>query len=297
METISENIARLRKQAGVTQEELATAVGVSPQAVSKWECGGLPDVTLIPAIAAFLHVSTDEVFGCAGTGNAASETERDTFTRNICRQLYENSGYSTDDPTRFFDDLREYIMAMHQSIMMEILPDTGNCKTIAEIAFNDAQGTHTSEMHFDEGVSILNLENDMPFAFILKQPGEPAMLEITDETKALFAMLAHEEGAKLLSEIALHSTPDMGYWSIEKLAAHFNISEAYLREKIPFLEKIHMIIPRSFTFDGEVQNLYCIQSRNAVLLVAILALAGMILRRRERYFSYCGNRMRPWVKK
>ena len=36
---ISKNIISLRKKKGVTQEQLATAVNVSPQAVSKWETG------------------------------------------------------------------------------------------------------------------------------------------------------------------------------------------------------------------------------------------------------------------
>ena len=40
--TLGDNIARFRKAAGLTQEELGTTVGVSAQAVSRWECGGAP---------------------------------------------------------------------------------------------------------------------------------------------------------------------------------------------------------------------------------------------------------------
>ena len=60
---MGEKIKTLRKQKNISQEVLAQALGVSFQAVSKWETGTcMPDVTLIPAIAAFLEVSTDELF-------------------------------------------------------------------------------------------------------------------------------------------------------------------------------------------------------------------------------------------
>ena len=60
---LGEEIARYRKEAGLTQEELGRAVGISAQAVSRWECGGTPDVTLLPAIARRLGVSIDALFG------------------------------------------------------------------------------------------------------------------------------------------------------------------------------------------------------------------------------------------
>lgn len=60
---IGNQIVRYRKAAGLTQEELGRAVGVSTQAVSRWECGGTPDVTLLPAIADRLGVTIDALFG------------------------------------------------------------------------------------------------------------------------------------------------------------------------------------------------------------------------------------------
>ena len=60
---IGNKIKALRKQKDLSQEVLANYLGVSFQAVSKWETGtALPDVTLIPAIASFFGVSTDELF-------------------------------------------------------------------------------------------------------------------------------------------------------------------------------------------------------------------------------------------
>ena len=61
---LSAKIKELRLRDGRTQEELAAAVGVTAQAVSRWEkeiC--CPDMELIPSIANYFHVSIDELFG------------------------------------------------------------------------------------------------------------------------------------------------------------------------------------------------------------------------------------------
>lgn len=60
---ICENIKRLRKQFGVTQEMLADYCGISSQAVSKWEMfQSVPDVSVLPKIAEYFKVSMDELF-------------------------------------------------------------------------------------------------------------------------------------------------------------------------------------------------------------------------------------------
>lgn len=60
---LGEKIKFFRKQKNISQEVFANALGVSFQAVSKWETGNtMPDVTMIPAIASFFGVSIDELF-------------------------------------------------------------------------------------------------------------------------------------------------------------------------------------------------------------------------------------------
>lgn len=63
MSVIGQCIKKYRLAKGITQEQLGQLVGVSTQAVSKWECGGTPDVELLPSIASHLNVSIDALFG------------------------------------------------------------------------------------------------------------------------------------------------------------------------------------------------------------------------------------------
>lgn len=65
-EIICSNIAELRKKQGLSQEELASMLGVTFQAVSKWENQlSCPDIALIPKIAEIFHLSIDSLFGKA----------------------------------------------------------------------------------------------------------------------------------------------------------------------------------------------------------------------------------------
>ena len=67
---LGNNISEKRKAKGMTQEELAANLGVSPQAVSKWENNlSCPDISLLPAIAKIFGMSVDELL------DAASATE------------------------------------------------------------------------------------------------------------------------------------------------------------------------------------------------------------------------------
>lgn len=61
---IGTQIRDLRKKSHLTQEQLAERIGISFQAVSKWENQlALPDVTLVPKLAQIFGVTTDEIFG------------------------------------------------------------------------------------------------------------------------------------------------------------------------------------------------------------------------------------------
>lgn len=61
--TFAEKLKELRKQSGLSQEKLAEKLGVSRQAVTKWERDtGVPDIDNIMAISKLFDVSMDELF-------------------------------------------------------------------------------------------------------------------------------------------------------------------------------------------------------------------------------------------
>lgn len=60
--SIGTKIATLRKQKDITQEEMANAIGISAQAISKWERGkNYPDIELLPIIADFFSTTIDNL--------------------------------------------------------------------------------------------------------------------------------------------------------------------------------------------------------------------------------------------
>ena len=69
-ETMGKIIKRLRKERNLTQEELAEQLGVTYQAVSKWENdSGLPDISQVVPLSVVLDVPTDVLFGRYGVND------------------------------------------------------------------------------------------------------------------------------------------------------------------------------------------------------------------------------------
>ena len=84
---ISTVIRKLRRERNITQEEVAQALGVTYQSVSRWENGlAYPDIELIPKIAQLFHISTDMLFG---TDLESMEEKIATHTRLI-REVQDN---------------------------------------------------------------------------------------------------------------------------------------------------------------------------------------------------------------
>ena len=95
---LGEKIKYLRKQRDISQEVLADYLGVTFQAVSKWETGAaMPDIALIPAIASFFGISTDELFDY-------NRLENEKKVEDICDEAYK---YRESDPAKSEEILRE----------------------------------------------------------------------------------------------------------------------------------------------------------------------------------------------
>lgn len=86
---IGEAIRGHRLRAGVTQEELAEALGVSSQAVSRWETAACyPDMETLPLLARYFGITIDELFGFPGD----REEEIDRLVCRIRSMNADNNG-------------------------------------------------------------------------------------------------------------------------------------------------------------------------------------------------------------
>lgn len=74
---IGESIRHLRASKNITQKFLAQHMGVSCQAVSRWETEtAYPDIELLPELARFFEVSLEELLGCGASRILNTETEK-----------------------------------------------------------------------------------------------------------------------------------------------------------------------------------------------------------------------------
>lgn len=116
---IGEKIKALRKMTERKQDDLAAALGVTPQAVSRWEAnGGYPDIEMIPSIANYFHITIDELFGY--------NNDRDRIIREYndkAQRLINNS-----------DDMTECIALMRRGL--EEFPDRVDFKSKLACALN-----------------------------------------------------------------------------------------------------------------------------------------------------------------
>jgi len=120
----SKNLKRLRLAKTMTQEQAASALGVSAQSVSRWECGTtLPDVTMLPAIARLYCVTIDDLYNETSTAYAnyaerlgsvfeATHKPEDFLQAELeYRKLLQSGSYTTDD-LRMYGILHQYMMQL-----------------------------------------------------------------------------------------------------------------------------------------------------------------------------------------
>lgn len=101
--TLAEKLKFLRKQAGMSQEQLAEKLGVSRQAVTKWETdAGIPDIENVIAISALFDISIDELL--SNENGAKKPTD----------YLFESiTEYDIDEPKRFdmkFGGAKQFVL-------------------------------------------------------------------------------------------------------------------------------------------------------------------------------------------
>ena len=132
MTVFSKNLKRFRVAKNMTQEQAAEALGVSTQTVSRWECNTtLPDVTILPKIAALYCVTIDDLYKESsvaydnyaqrlGSVFEASHKPEDFMQAYMEYQKLLKSGEYTIEDLRLYGILHQYMMQVCRDKAEEI---------------------------------------------------------------------------------------------------------------------------------------------------------------------------------
>lgn len=150
-ETMGQVIRRLRKEKNLTQEELAEQLNVSNQAVSKWECGdGMPDISQVVPLARVFGVSTDVLFGTAGTNDKEEVRKIINHAQSLLTRPLDSAGL-----LRKYDALQEGLKQYpNNSILLLQCLETGIALAYPE---NDVYDAEHAEMIYRECIRMANL--------------------------------------------------------------------------------------------------------------------------------------------
>lgn len=112
-EILGNKLYELRKQAGLSQEAFAEKLGVSRQAVSKWECGAsMPDTDNLITIANLYNISLDELIGRPAPEKTEKTDAQEEYEDEDDKEDAEAEAYYSDDGTPA-DKKRKTLRILH----------------------------------------------------------------------------------------------------------------------------------------------------------------------------------------
>ncbi len=193
---LSERIAALRHERGLTQEQLGKLVGVSYQAVGKWEKGGAPDIELLPVLSRQLGVTIDALFGMEGG-------EQEDPAEAVGRWL---RGFPAKERLDQFCRLVWESMAffMPGQINLPNIRYPESCKV--DMGDGDSQ-LYLSQILLDGGMLFDVHADDMSFVTLWPKPkgGWAQWLAPKDEYRKLFSLLAKPGCLELLGYLYIQN--------------------------------------------------------------------------------------------
>ena len=271
---LGESIAALRQALGATQEELAQSVGVSAQAVSKWECGGMPDAALLPGIAYFLGVPIDRLFGREGVGGDLYEALRMRF-KAIDRKEY----------------LREGIKTCFE--LQKVLGGDSNSRmTLEQLWEKLPHGHQHSKILQDSGISLMSVTADMPYYMLLADPPEgwEKGLFSAEAYGELFALLGGEHVMQTLYFLLRRSggkpfTPRL-------LEKNLGLGRERAVEILEGLARFKLVSAEEAELDDAVQTIYDFEPNPALL--AMLAVGKEVVEKPYSHHFYTSGRKAPY---
>lgn len=214
--TLGNKIRSLRKQKGITQEQLAESIGISFQAVSKWENNiALPDITLIPALANYFGISIDELFDYR-------LSEQQAKVEAICDEAYK---FRETDPNKarniLENGLKEYPdNEIILNNLLYVMKYSENPDETIKIASKLVSQTNDNEIKYD----ALRF---LAYAYSAKGENDSALAAIEQIPEMYFSKLS--EAAFVLKGTAKFEAAEKQKWvSFETLLQMmWKIAECY----------------------------------------------------------------------
>lgn len=171
----SKNLTKYRKRCGMTQGQLAAKLNVTPQAVSKWENGSLPDSEFLPMIASVLGISIDILFGLA------QERENTDLEQMISDKIRQTPP----------EERADVIMRLFYAALSGY-----NDYRLSKVKYPAELELETyAELNTDYEGAIARLNDDLKYFCFLKIPenGVDSYTEATDAMVHLFRSLADKD--------------------------------------------------------------------------------------------------------
>ncbi len=240
--TFNANLRRIRKEKGFTQEQLADAVGVSAQAVSKWETSSYPDAQLLPAVADFLEVTIDELFG--------RNCEKVSIYESVMRHIKK-----APQKEKFSEAVkicRALPLAFCGANHYEPIPQ--------DIA--DSRGWHNySEVVFPEGFLQMRNNGDLQYFILMPMPecGYDEVLAYNEKMVRLFQVLAIPNALRTMYFLAGRDTTM--FFRHETLTHELGISMENARQIISGLIELGFIWEATLNGGSSAEKIYQYISR------------------------------------
>ncbi len=302
-------IAKLRKEKGVTQEELAKSVGVSTQAVSKWENGGLPDSELLPSIADFFGVSIDTLFG----RNIAAYGD---IENALARKITEG------EPNERFQTAMDMCWVIHKALFGEISSSLSDYEACLKELDKHTDNDMLSSFCHDDGFTLLNISRKLPYFFLAPDsPDKAAFFKRTGiNYDALYKDFPIPTDAMTPEIIAKYTeTIDIDYVSLFKifsdqavfdtmvllhtrdrakaftsnlLVKNLNIDNGKALEVIKALQKYNIINTTQLEMDDMLQEVYSL-SPEPFFIPLLIAAQRFITP--KVFFHYIEGRKKPYL--
>lgn len=276
-EMIGKTIATLRKERGIKQEELASFVHVSAQAVSKWENGGVPDVELLPKIAEFFGVSVDFLFG-------RSITDYTDLKTALTKKLIEAPRNMK------IKEALELCWIIEKSIMPYAdEKDTGRLDEYE----NGLKGNEQiySSMLNNEGFTRMGIANRLQYFLLVQDP--------KDFDAAYFDGINYTQFFKDLSDkdvfdacVMLNKRDYKKAFTANLLVKNLSIKKEKAEEVLKILTKYRFIRSMQIEMDDETQTVYNFVPTPS--FPALLIFAREIIEKPDRFAYYCENRGKPY---